>query len=72
MKLIDLKTWLDSLPEKFLEYEVTYSEEGDINGTDFSFRKDWPINSAEVDEENEEVCLFNVRAQRDENNINRS
>ena|GEM_PF-3090753 len=57
MTLQEVKDWVNSLPEEFLEFETTVSECGTLN-EDFSYRKDIPIQSLAVDEETEEVLII--------------
>jgi hypothetical protein len=58
MKLIELKTWINSLPDEFLEYNVVNGEEGKLDD-EYWFRLDKPVISLMVDEENEEICILN-------------
>lgn len=60
MKVKELKDWINSLPDSFMEQDIVFSafierEEGDI----FSIgREDIPINATYTDNENKVVCLF--------------
>jgi len=62
-KLKELKDWIDSLPDEFLEYEVVSSKEtvydddytGDGEG--YTVRKDTPIIKLNVDEDTKEILL---------------
>jgi hypothetical protein len=63
-KLKQLKDWIDSLPDEFLEYEVVSSKEtvydddytGDGEG--YTVRKDAPIIKLNVDEDTNEILLL--------------
>ncbi len=63
MKLHELKDWVNSLPDKFLEYNVVNGEVGflatDAPEDDFTYRIDKPIVALVVDEETEEVVIMN-------------
>ena len=60
MKVKELKDWINSLPDSFMEQDIVFSafierEEDDI----FSIgREDIPINATYTDNENKVVCLF--------------
>jgi hypothetical protein len=63
LKLKELKDWIDSLPDEFLEYEMVSSKEtvfddytGDGGG--YTSRKDTPIIKLNVDEDTKEILLF--------------
>lgn len=58
MKLIDLKEWIESLPEEFLNYEIVNGEEGKID-EEYFYRVDKPIVSFLVDENTKEIVLLN-------------
>jgi|688.fasta_scaffold473587_5 hypothetical protein len=57
IKLKDLKEWVNSLPEEFLEYDVVQGEEGKID-EEFYYRIDKPITSLNVDEETKEILIL--------------
>lgn len=61
MKLGDFKIWIESFPEEFDDYNMVFSEEGKLEVEEYVYRTDAPINSAEVDENSKEICLFNER-----------
>jgi hypothetical protein len=58
MKLIDLKKWINSLPDEFLDYGVVNGEEGELDD-EFFYRIDKPIVSCMVDEETKEIVICN-------------
>ncbi len=80
MKLKDLKEWLDSLPNEFMEFDVVNSEEGELNDVDrmnelagineskhdFTYRLDRPIIAFSIDESTKEALLFSKIKQSDE------
>jgi hypothetical protein len=53
MTLRELKTWLDKLPEEFLDFSVVNGEVG------YMYRIDKPITTLTVDEENKEIVILN-------------
>lgn len=57
MKLIELKNWINSLPEEFKHYDVVNSEEGDLTDG-FTYRFDKPIIGFYEDEPNKEIVLL--------------
>lgn len=61
MTLRDFKNWIETFPVEFDDYNMVFSEEGKLEPEDYTYRKDAPINSAEVDENSREICLFNER-----------
>lgn len=58
MTLRELKTWLDKLPEEFLDFSVVNGEVGMLDG-EYMYRLDKPITTLTVDEENKEVVILN-------------
>jgi hypothetical protein len=63
IKLKQLKDWIDSLPDEFLEYDVVSSEEtvfddytGDGEG--YTVREDKSIIKLNVDEDTNEILLL--------------
>jgi hypothetical protein len=58
MKLIELKNWVNSLPDEFLEYSVVNGETGKID-EDYHFRVDKPATTLLVDKENKEIVILN-------------
>lgn len=58
MKLIELKNWIESLPQELQEnLDVVISREGELT-EEHSYRLDVPIISVSVDEDNNEACIF--------------
>jgi hypothetical protein len=63
MKLKEIKKWIESLPEKFLEFEVMNGEYGElIKEDEITYRLDKPITALTVDEENKEIIFLNDSA----------
>lgn len=58
MKLKELKDWLNSLPEKFDEYDVVNGEVGTIDG-EYMYRVDKPITTLTIDEQTKEFVILN-------------
>jgi hypothetical protein len=58
MTLRELKTWLDKLPEEFLDFNVVNGEVGMLDG-EYMYRLDKPVTTLTVDEENKEVIILN-------------
>lgn len=63
MKLKELKNWIDTLPEEFLEFSVVTAEEGPIadDEDEYYYRLDKPIVALNVDENSEEVLIVNFK-----------
>jgi len=58
MKLTELKTWIESLPQELQEsLDVVVSRDGTLT-KDYTYRLDAPIISLSVDEDNNEACIF--------------
>ena len=63
MKLKEIKKWIESLPEKFLEFEVMNGEYGElIKEDEITYRLDKSITALTVDEENKEIIFLNDSA----------
>ena len=58
MKLKELKDWLGTLPDEFLEYTVVNGEVGIIDD-EYHYRLDKPVTTLTVDEENKEIIILN-------------
>jgi hypothetical protein len=58
MTLRELKTWIDNLPEEFLDFNVVNGEVGMLNW-EYMYRVDKPLTTLTVDEENKEVVILN-------------
>jgi hypothetical protein len=58
MTLRELKTWLDKLPEEFLDFNVVNGEVGMLDG-EYMYRLDKPVTTLTVDEENKEIVILN-------------
>ena len=66
MTLQELKTWIDALPEDFLEYQVVHAEAMDLDSdedelgvVEYTIRVDKPITALTVDEDNKEILIMN-------------
>jgi len=58
MILRELKEWIDSLPEEFLDCSIVNGEEGKLDDK-FWYRLDKPIVSLMFDEESNEIVFLN-------------
>ena len=58
MILEELKTWINSLPDRFLQYNVVNAELGELTD-DYEYRLDKPVTRVFVDEENKEIVILN-------------
>jgi hypothetical protein len=58
MTLQELKTFLDTLPEEFLEFAVVNGEIGMLDDQ-YMYRIDKPVTTITVDEETKEVVILN-------------
>lgn len=58
MTLKELKDWLNTLPDEFLEYTIVNGEVG-ILDDEYHYRLDKPITMLTVDEENKEIIILN-------------
>jgi hypothetical protein len=58
MILRELKTWLDKLPEEFLDFNVVNGEIGMLDDQ-YMYRVDKPVTTLTVDEENKEIVILN-------------
>ena len=58
MTLRELKTWVDNLPEDFLDFNVVNGEIGMLDDQ-YMYRVDKPVTTLTVDEENKEVVVLN-------------
>jgi len=66
MTLQELKTWINELPEEFMDYGVVHAEvirtEEDASDEDddtFTIRLDKPITALTVDQESKEILIMN-------------
>ena len=57
MNLRDIKTWIDTLPDEFLDFEIANGEIGMIDDQ-LQYRIDKPITSLTVDESTKEVVFL--------------
>lgn len=61
MKLKEIKEWIDSLPDEFLEFDVVNAELGKIETEDdLMYRYDKPITALNVSEETKEILFLNA------------
>ena len=58
MTLKELKDWVNSLPENFLDYQVVNGEVRPIDD-EFEYRIDSPITTLTVDIDTEEILILN-------------
>ena len=58
MTLRELKTFLDGLPEDFMDFSVVNGEIGMLDD-EYMYRIDKPVTTLTVDEENKEVIILN-------------
>lgn len=58
MKLIELKNWINGLPETFDEYSVVNGEVG-ILDEQYHYRVDKPLTTLLVDENSHEIIFMN-------------
>ena len=58
MTLIELKNWLDTLPEEFNEYSVVNAELGIIDD-EYNYRYDKPVTTLAISEESKEILILN-------------
>ena len=61
MTLRELKTWLDKLPEEFLDFNVVNGEVGMLD-VEYMYRLDKPVTTLTVDEENKIRILLRAGA----------
>lgn len=59
MKLKELKDWIDTLPEEFLEFSVVNAEMGEVGDGELTYRLDMPVVAVSVDEESKEILILN-------------
>lgn len=60
MILQELKDWVNTLPEEFMEFNVVNGEEGQLDDQYF-YRLDKPVISLLVDEESKEFVLLSPK-----------
>ena len=70
MTLNELKNWINSLPNEFLEYSVVACERGNLD-EDYTYRLDMPFVKLDVDENTKEV-LMEVVKQIDDSEISKN
>ena len=71
MTLKELKTFLDTLPEEFLEFNVVNGEIGMLDDQ-YMYRVDKPVTTITVDEESKEVVILNDTQEFEDHLINKS
>ena len=59
MKTKELKDWVNSLPEKFDEFEVCNAEFFKNEDDDYMYRLDKPVTMLTVSEETNEILILN-------------
>lgn len=58
VKLKELRDWIDTLPEEFLEFDLVNAEKGKLD-EEHHYRLDKPVVEITIDEENKEVVILN-------------
>jgi hypothetical protein len=58
MNLLELKNWVNSLPEEFNNFSVVNGEMIELPD-DYIARLDKPVTTLSVDVDNKEICIFN-------------
>ena len=61
MKIIELKEFIDNLPEEFLEYEIVNAEMAEDSIEEFTYRLDKPVTTLAIDEESKELLILNQK-----------
>lgn len=61
MNVKEFKEWINSLPEEFNEFEITYREYGDLVDDKY-YAKDEPIDGAIIDEKTHELAIMNDKS----------
>lgn len=65
MKLKEIKNWIESLPEEFLEFEVVNVENGDLTEDgEYTYRLDKPVTGLDVDVDNKEILVMNDNSKK--------
>lgn len=60
MTLLELKEWIESLPEEFLSYQVSNATIMDLGEEgEYTIRLDKPVTALSVDEDNKEILIMN-------------
>jgi hypothetical protein len=60
IKLKEVRDWIDTLPEEFLEFDVVNAEEGILTKDgEYTYRMDKPVVSLNVDVDNQEILILN-------------
>jgi hypothetical protein len=60
MILQELKDWINTLPEEFMEFHIVNGEEGQLDGKYF-YRLDKPVGSLVIDKESKEFILLSPK-----------
>lgn len=71
MKLHELKSWLDNLPDEMKNFTVVNGEVGLIDGK-YMYQVDKPLTTLTVDADNKEIVLMNDSNETEENIIKNS
>ena len=64
INLKEVRDWIDTLPEEFLEFNVMNAEEGPIVNDEVMYRFDKPISSINVDRESREILFLNKKTNK--------
>jgi hypothetical protein len=68
IKLKEVRDWIDTLPEEFLEFDVVNAEEGILTEDgEYTYRMDKPVVSLNVDVDNQEILILNQMKDEEEN-----
>jgi hypothetical protein len=65
MILQELKDWIETLPEEFLQYSLVNGEVGVLDDQ-YHYRLDKPVTTLLVDEEHQEIVILNDSTEKPE------
>ena len=60
MTLKELKEWVNSLPDEFLEYSVVNGEVKTLNDDDIEYRIDKLVTTLTIDRDTKEIVILNA------------
>tara|TARA_B110000503_G_C7138396_1_gene409836 strand:+ start:1917 stop:2117 length:201 start_codon:yes stop_codon:yes gene_type:complete len=64
INLKEIRDWIDTLPEEFLEFNVMNAEECTSINNISTYKFDRPISSLNVNKENKEVLFINKKIKK--------
>jgi hypothetical protein len=64
MTILELKEWVNKLPEDLLELPLVIRELREVEGEGKFGQKDAPVVSAMVDKQSNRLCLFDFESQK--------